>query len=153
MRTPACVLMVGLVLVGGPSVAACGGERDEGPTVVQAEQALKSHVDQLLKATIVRDVQVTDPGGKNMPCVKNKVKRTYAVNADKRDAPALDQVGLTGRMLGLLKGIAEYDLTYAKGGDPTMKLHSPEARTNLILKSPSKGKIRIEGVTDCLDRK
>ncbi|GAA2088794.1 hypothetical protein GCM10009780_31080 [Actinomadura alba] len=149
MRTPACVLMVGLILVAGPAVAACG-KKEEGPTVVQAEQTLKSHVDQLLKDAIVENVRVSDSGGKDIPCGHRRAERTYAVTADKKDSPALSPVELSRRVLGSVDNLGGYKTTYLKGGDPVTKLHNGTARTNLTLRVPAKGKVEIYGSTDCL---
>jgi hypothetical protein len=128
-------------------LGACKKERQE-PTAGQAEQSLKSHIQRVVEDSIVVNARVTDPG-KSTGCSAGKEKRSYAVAAEKKNAPELTPVELSRRVLGSIDSIGGYESTYLKGGDPTTRLHNAKARTNLTILIPSKGHIEIHGSTDC----
>jgi len=139
-------------------ITSCGGDKEpEGPTVTEAEQALKSHINKLVGTGVgnVRHVKVIDPGGRNIPCEKGGAKRTYAISGDKKDPKKDDQSRNQTDLASFLHGmlitqVADYRLTEVKGKEPMKKLHNPTTRTNLTISVPAKGEVHISGSTDCL---
>ncbi|MBO2451791.1 hypothetical protein J4573_32215 [Actinomadura barringtoniae] len=149
--------IVGLTLATALLLSACGDDKPKGPTAAEAEQTLKAHINKLVGVGVgnVRHVKVTDPGGKDIPCGKNKAKRTYAVTGDKND-PKKDDLSLTpvdlrSHMFGvLITQVAKYDTVDIKGGQPTLNTHNPATRTNILIKAYPNRKLELFGSTDCL---
>ncbi|KAB2344313.1 hypothetical protein [Actinomadura rudentiformis] len=146
-----------LVLLTGLALSACGDDKPDGPTVAQADKALHAHIDELVGVGVgnVRNLKITDPGGKDIPCGEGKAKRTYAVSGDKRDPKrddlSLTPVELSNSMFGrLTTHVAKYELKQFSGGDPKKVMSNAETRTNLTFVVPAKGVIEIYGSTDCL---
>jgi hypothetical protein len=140
------------------AISACQDEPN-GPTAAEAERTLKDHINKLVGVGVgnVRHVEITDPGGRDVPCGDRKAKRTYAVKGDKKD-PEKDDLSLTRLDLSnflyskLITQVAPYDPAPRSNGSPTLESHNPKTRTNITIKVPSKGDIEIHGATDCLRR-
>ncbi|WP_344970302.1 hypothetical protein [Streptosporangium fragile] len=139
------------LLLAGTALTACG---EEEPTAAEAGETLKAHVLKLLEEVNAQNIQITDPGGKDIPCGDGRAKRTFAATgqdiATERRASGLNEV-----MVGASKRVADYDL--ADIGDPNdindaMTLTSTPSRTSLILQSSVDGQYSVRGETDCLNR-
>ncbi|MFB9718742.1 hypothetical protein [Planobispora longispora] len=128
------------------AVTACG-ERE--PTAAEAGATLKTHILQLLDEVSAQNVQVTDPGGKDIPCADGKAKRTFA-------ATGLDIAGQTNprmlntQMLGALSGFADYKMTGP--GDEKFSVTSEAMKTLLHMDSSTDGQYIVRGETECLNR-
>ncbi|MER7134267.1 hypothetical protein, partial [Streptosporangium saharense] len=57
------------------TVTGCG---ESGPTAAEAGETLKTHITELMKQRHALDVQITDSGGRDVPCGEGKAKRTFA---------------------------------------------------------------------------
>lgn len=127
------------------SVSGCG---NSGPTAAQAGETLKAHITELMKKGYVRNVRITDPGGRDVPCGEGKAKRTFA--AVGRDlAPERKPNTLNVFMLGLIDSIAPYEIVEDPGNAP-IRLANDEYKTMIILESPGNGQYAVRGETECL---
>ncbi|WP_157546103.1 hypothetical protein [Microtetraspora fusca] len=127
------------------AVSGCG---DKGPTAAQAGETLKRHITELMKEAHVLDVQITDPGGRDIPCGEGKAKRTFAATA--RDAAPDREPGTLNDILnGALTRVAPYRIAEDHGG-VSFSVTSEEYRTVLFLESSVKGQYKIRGETECL---
>ncbi|GAA2215652.1 hypothetical protein GCM10009850_111200 [Nonomuraea monospora] len=142
-RWPSAALIALFVLAG------CGGtDNPQSPTAAEAGATLKEHITRTFEGAQAKDVQVTDPGGKDVPCSEGKVKRTYAATA-RNDIGSGDPNSMLLVMAGALDTVAEYDLT-APGQRTMQDLVSKKFRTHIVLSSPAKHVMVISGETDCL---
>ncbi|MGV9774968.1 hypothetical protein [Streptosporangium sp. NPDC003464] len=126
-------------------VSGCG---DGGPTAAEAGETLKAHITELMKERHALDVQITDSGGRDIPCGEGKAKRTFAATAmdgaEQRGADSLNTL-----LLGSLSRVAPYRIVEDRGDAP-IKLANDEYKTKMILESPGKGKYTVRGETECL---
>ncbi|GAA4912723.1 hypothetical protein HD597_012332 [Nonomuraea thailandensis] len=130
-------------------LAGCGGtDNPEAPTAAEAGATLKEHITRTFEGAQAKDVQITDPGGKDVPCSEGKVKRTYAATA-RNDIGSGDPNSMLLVMAGALDLVAEYELN-APGQRTMQDLVSKEFRTHIVLSSPAKHVMVISGETDCL---
>ena len=131
------------------ALAGCGRtDTPAVPTAAQAGETLKDHITRTLEGAQAKDVKVTDPGGKDVPCGEGKVKRTYAATA--RDDFGSGNPNTTVlAMVGALDLVAEYDLK-APAQRTEQDLINKASRTHIVLSSPAKNVMVIRGETDCL---
>ncbi|WP_157419755.1 hypothetical protein [Actinomadura kijaniata] len=132
-------------------------QQPEGPTAAQAEGHLRAHVDKLAGIGVgnIRNARVTDPGGKDISCDEDRVKRTYAVAGHKKDPRkddlSLDPVDLSNNLYGKLNTlVAKYEPVDVQRASPIIKSRNKQARTNITIAVPQKGVVEIYGSTDCL---
>ncbi|GAA3712622.1 hypothetical protein GCM10022224_092730 [Nonomuraea antimicrobica] len=127
-------------------VAGCGGG-DPGPTAAQAGETLKTHITELIGETGLKDVQVTDPGGKDVSCGEEGAKRTYAVKSTFRG----EDTGLIGEMAGALTLNWGYkvDKVFTPESYKTI-LKLASARTTVTLDMPVMGDVVVSGETSCI---
>ncbi|GGK62074.1 hypothetical protein Ppa06_61030 [Planomonospora parontospora subsp. parontospora] len=143
-RSPAVRLGVTL-LMAALAVAGCG-ERE--PTAAEAGATLKTHILKLLDEVSAQNVQVTDPGGKDIPCGDGKAKRTFAATApDSYQGSA--PYTLNVMMISTLGDIADYKITESTGA--IVHMENEPTRTVVILES-AKGRYSARGETQCLSR-
>ncbi|MEU8276108.1 hypothetical protein ACFYOK_22515 [Microbispora bryophytorum] len=140
--------IISISLLTGLALSACTDPAPELPTAAQVEPTLKRHIDQTVKNAVSRDVKVVDPGGKDVPCGNGKYKRTYAVEA--KSLWNSDSDILTTALIGALDYVAEYKLTGADEDPTRQEAVSAEYHTKIILSSPSKGQMVVQGETECL---
>ncbi|MET8156985.1 hypothetical protein ABZT47_11465 [Sphaerisporangium sp. NPDC005289] len=122
---------------------------DKGPTVAQAGQTLKGHILQLLQERHARDVTITDPGGKNVPCGHGRAKQTFAVRATDIDARSKSQLVKDG-LVATLKRVAPYEIASDDFDSKPIRLENQDAATVLYVGSPLDGQIDLRGETHCL---
>jgi hypothetical protein len=129
------------------ALAGCGTDE---PTAAEAGETLKAHITTLAKEANIRDVKVTDPGGKDIPCGNDRAKRTYAI-AGRDVAPQRTPDMLKDGLLGALGRVASYELTNASEpiSEP-YRVADDETKTVLILDSPGSGQYVVTGETRCL---
>ncbi|GIH93862.1 hypothetical protein ACFFMN_16075 [Planobispora siamensis] len=133
------------LLAAGLAMAGCS---DDEPTAAEAGATLKTHILKLLDEVSAQDVQVTDPGDKDIPCGDDKVKRTFAATAPDA-SPQSEPYTLNSIMVSVLKDIADYGITESSGKVIRMA-HEP-SRTVILLES-TKGRYSVRGETQCLNR-
>ncbi|WP_147267797.1 hypothetical protein [Spongiactinospora rosea] len=127
----------------------CGlGNMKSQPTAAEAGSTLKTHILKLLDKVSSEPAQITDPGGREIPCGDGKVMRTFAATAADNSRQRSPHT-LNARMLGALSGFADYHLI--DPGKLEYNLASETTRTSLYLKS-SKHKYSVSGQTGCLSR-
>jgi hypothetical protein len=148
MSHPAwCVLagpLIALLVLTG-----CAGTDKAGvPKAAEAGATLEEHITRTLEGAQAKDVRVTDPGGKDVPCGGGNVKRTYAATA-RNDIGSGDPNSMLLVMVGALDLVAEYDLR-APAQRTRHDLASEEFRTHIVLSSPAEHVMVIRGETDCL---
>ncbi|MEU8279257.1 hypothetical protein ACFYOK_11290 [Microbispora bryophytorum] len=142
-------LIVPITLAAGLTMSACG---ESEPTPAEAGQVLKNHIDQTVKHAFGTDIEVIDPGGRDIPCGNGDFKRSYAVKARARVGSG-DPEGITLALVGTLDAIADYKLVEA-GMNPTYQpAVSDQYHTRIVLSSPSEGRIEVRGETECLPLK
>ncbi|MEU4538055.1 hypothetical protein AB0G15_24695 [Streptosporangium sp. NPDC023825] len=139
-----------LLLVALPMVA-CG---EKHPTAIEAGETLKAHVLKLLEEVNAKNIQITDPGGKDVPCGKDGAKRTFAATGQDI-APERGASGLNELMISASKRVANYKLVSI--GDPDdindpMTVADESSGTSLILQSSINGQYAVRGETECLSR-
>lgn len=127
------------------TVAGCG---ESGPTAAEAGETLKSHITRLMKQRYALDVQITDPGGRDIPCGEGKAKRTFAA-VGRDPVTERDGDGLNTLLLGTLSGVAPYRIAEDRGNAP-IKLVNDEYKTKIVLESPGNGHYAVKGETECL---
>ncbi|MFC7381471.1 hypothetical protein [Sphaerisporangium rhizosphaerae] len=142
LRARGAVLIL-LVLL---ALAACTAEK--GPTVTQAGQTLKTHILQALKERQAQNVNITDPGGRNISCAQGKAKQTFAATGN--DLPERRPETLRSMLLGTVERIAPYEIDDAESFDKPIRVSSDSLRVTLVLDSPSSGVYAISGETECL---
>ncbi|MEV4802344.1 hypothetical protein AB0K18_20200 [Nonomuraea sp. NPDC049421] len=130
-------------------LAGCGGSNDpKVPTAAEAGATLKEHVNRTLEGAQAKAIEVTDPGGRDVPCGAGKVKRTYAATA-RNDIGSGDPNSMLLVMVGALDAVAEYELNAP--GQPTVQdLVNKDSKTHIVLSSPAQHVMVIRGETDCL---
>ncbi|GGO27847.1 hypothetical protein [Microbispora bryophytorum] len=139
-------LIVPITLAAGLMMSAC---TESEPTPAEAGQVLKRHIDQTMKNAFAVDVEITDPGGKDVPCGSDRYRRTYAVKA-KAGVGSGNPEMVTLALIGGLHEVARYEL-HDVGTDLTKReAVSRQYHTRMLISSPSKGNMVIEGETDCL---
>ncbi|MFG6201698.1 hypothetical protein [Nonomuraea sp. JJY05] len=120
---------------------------DTGPTAAQAGETLKSHITQVMRQTGLRDVEVTDPGGKDVSCGEGGTKRTYGA----RSTFEGDGDGFVLEMTERLRATWGYkvDMASATASHKTVfKLAS--SRTSVTVDMPTEHEITVVGETDCV---
>ncbi|GAA3701364.1 hypothetical protein GCM10022224_079070 [Nonomuraea antimicrobica] len=134
-------------------LAGCGGtDHPAVPTAAEAGLTLKEHITRTLDGAQGKDIKVTDPGGKDVPCTEGKVKRTYAATA--RDAFYSGDSNLTLlAMIGSLDKVAEYDFTSSNSSDTYQEVANKDLHLRIVLSAPAKGSMVVRGETECLPSK
>ncbi len=139
------VRLCAILLASALAVAGCG---ESEPTAAEAGETLKTHILKLLDEVSAQNVQVTDPGGKDIPCGDGKAKRTFAATAPD-SSPERAPYTLNVIMVSDLERIADYSITESTGAVIRMA-HEP-TRTVILLGSV-KGRYSVRGETQCLSR-
>ncbi|PZG13430.1 hypothetical protein [Nonomuraea aridisoli] len=132
-------------------VAVLGGcsTPDPGPTAEQAGRTLQQHITELMKMVDADETVVTDPGGKDVPCGTDGVKRTYAV----KSTFARFDDNLIAEMAGRLGMTWAYEVHDPyKPGLPRTTLKLASSRTSITLETPSDHEAVAKGETDCIPR-
>ncbi|MFC4116204.1 hypothetical protein [Nonomuraea zeae] len=124
----------------------------EVPTAAQAGETLKDHITRTLTKAQAKDVEVTDAGGKDIPCGDGKVKRTYAATG-KESIGSPDSDILTLSLIGALDTVAEYDLTARNASDTSQEAVNKDLHLRIVLSSPARGQMLVKGETECLPAK
>ncbi|MFC4060608.1 hypothetical protein ACFOWE_20080 [Planomonospora corallina] len=127
---------------------AISGCAEKEPTAAEAGETLKRHITELMKRSQALNVEVTDPGGRDVPCGEDRAKRTYAAVGQDAE-PHSDANGLNGLLVGALSSVASYQITEDPGNAP-IKLASEMHRTKLIFESTEDGQLKVRGETECL---
>ncbi|MGP4102186.1 hypothetical protein [Nonomuraea sp. KM90] len=122
---------------------------DPGPTVEQAGQTLERHITEMMEQTGPEEIVVTDPGGKDVPCGTDGIKRTYAVRTTYNRTDDNLIAEMAGR-LGTRWGYEVHD-PY-KPGVPRTTLKLASSRTSITLETPSDHEAMAAGETDCISR-
>ncbi|MDF5756261.1 hypothetical protein [Spongiactinospora sp. TRM90649] len=133
-----------ILLLAVPATTGCG-QRE--PTASEAGATLKSHILRLIDEVSYESPQVTDPGGKDIPCGNGRVKRTFAATGPD-SAEQSDPRTLNTMMLSAVKEFADYRLTGP--GDPNFDLINKATRTSIHLNSSKNGTYSASGETYCL---
>ncbi|MER6172554.1 hypothetical protein [Streptosporangium sp. NPDC001681] len=133
------------------SLTACG---EKQPTAAEAGETLKAHILKLLEEVNAKNIQITDPGGKDISCGEGRAKRTFAATGQDI-APERQANGLNEMMVSASKRVANYELVSI--GDPDdindpMTVVDESSRTSLILQSSTNGRYAVRGETKCLSR-
>ncbi|GAA3600743.1 hypothetical protein GCM10022419_101140 [Nonomuraea rosea] len=135
------------------TLTGCGGPAaPQVPTAAEAGETLKDHITRTLTGAQAKDVEVTDAGGKDVPCGDGKVKRTYAATG-KESIGSPDSGILTLSLIGALDKVAEYDLTAANASDTQQEVVNKDLHLRLVLASPARGQMLVKGETECLPAK
>ncbi|MEO3858060.1 hypothetical protein [Acrocarpospora sp. B8E8] len=135
------VTICALVLLG----AGCA---EPEPTATDAGQALKLHITELMKEVHALNVQITDPGGRDLPCGEGRAKQSFAATgAD--SVPHMTADGLNTVLVAVLSRVAPYRIVEDRGNAP-IRLASEEFRTALVLESTGDGQYKVRGETECL---
>lgn len=130
------------------ALTACG-ERE--PTATEAGATLKTHILKLLKEVNAQNIQITDPGGKDIPCGDDKFKRTFA--AVGHGAPPYSQpIHMKDEMRGALGRVADYTGIGVPDLSKPAKVANKSANTVLILDASSTGEYLVSGETECLNQ-
>jgi hypothetical protein len=128
-------------------VVVYGGEKE--PTAAEAGESLKTHILTLLDEVFARNIQVTDPGGKDISCEDDRAKRTFAATGLDSSTDSTPY-SLNARMLDAMDQVADYDATDSSG--TTIRLADESAKTIIVLESVDKGTFFVRGETQCLSR-
>ncbi|MEU0486552.1 hypothetical protein ABZ260_46230, partial [Streptosporangium sp. NPDC006013] len=88
---------------------------------------LKVHIIELMRQRSVLDVQITDFGGRDIPCGEGKAKRTFAV-VGRDTTERTEGDSLNTLLLGSLSGVAPYRIVEDRGDAP-IKLASEAYKT------------------------
>jgi hypothetical protein len=139
------------LLLTAMTLAACG---EKEPTAAEAGATLKTHILELLKEVDAQNIEVTDPGRKDIPCGEEKVKRSFAATgqdiAPERKASSLNEI-----MLSASKRVSKYKLVSIGNPDDIndpMIIGDAPSGTSLVLQSSSNGQYSVRGETACLNR-
>ncbi|MFI7046906.1 hypothetical protein ACWDTT_13235 [Streptosporangium sandarakinum] len=127
------------------AVSGCGAS---GPTAAEAGETLKHHITEVMKRRRALDVQITDPGGRDIPCGEGKAKRTFAAVGRDR-APGTEPGLLNDLLMGALFRVARYRIVEDEENAP-IRLAGDEYRTVIILDSRRHGQYGMRGETNCL---
>ncbi|MCC5578658.1 hypothetical protein IMZ11_23815 [Microtetraspora sp. AC03309] len=138
--------LVGAVSLLALLAVACG-ERE--PTVAEAAASLQTHVLRLLKERGALNVQVTDSGGKDIPCGEGKAKRTFAATGEDAD-PKMEPGSANDALVGALGRTADYNYHFADPMAKPFRLVNEATRTVLVLDSAT-GRYVVRGETYCLN--
>ncbi|GGS87770.1 hypothetical protein GCM10010156_52870 [Planobispora rosea] len=134
------------LLVAALAMAGCSeGE----PTAVEAGETLKTHILKLLDEVSAQNAQVTDPGGKDIPCGDGKARRTFAATAPDSSPERAPNV-LNNIMISALDRVAEYKIT--DGSGTSVRMTNNPAKTIILLESTANGRYSVRGETQCLNR-
>ncbi|GAA0992778.1 hypothetical protein GCM10009555_082390 [Acrocarpospora macrocephala] len=125
------------------------GQREPEPTAAEAGAILKTHILKLFDELHARDIQVTDPGGKDVPCGDDGAKRTFAASG-LDSAPERKPDILNSIMIGAMNGVADYNITDSSGA--TIRMENEPTKTVILLESTANGKYSVRGETQCLSR-
>ncbi|MCF6468736.1 hypothetical protein FAF44_10095 [Nonomuraea sp. MG754425] len=122
---------------------------DPGPTAEQAGQTLQQHITELMDMVDPAETVITDPGGKDVPCGEDGVKRTYAV---KSTFSRFDD-HLIAEMAGRLSTTWGYEVHEPyKFGSPRTTLKLASSRISITVETPSDHEAMAAGETDCIPR-
>lgn len=129
-------------------VTACTGSgTDTGPTAAQAGKTLEAHITQLMSRSGLRDVEVTDPGGKDLPCADGGTKRTYGARSTFEGGGEV----LINQLTGVLTATWGYEVEQVlipESAKTVLKLAS--SRTTVTLDLPAEHELIVAGETDCV---
>ncbi|GAA0967788.1 hypothetical protein GCM10009555_012190 [Acrocarpospora macrocephala] len=135
------------VLVAVIAVAAIGNEKE--PTAAEAGETLKAHVLKLFDELRARNIQVIDPGGKDIPCGDGKAKRTFAATG-LDISPEQTPYILNMTMIGAMGRVADYHIADSSGA--TVRMVNEPTKTVILLNSTRNGQYSAQGETQCLSR-
>ncbi|MGV9775475.1 hypothetical protein [Streptosporangium sp. NPDC003464] len=130
------------------ALAACG---ESEPTAAGAGATLKTHILKLLKEVNAQNIQITDPGGKDIPCGDGRFKRTFAATGQGRP-PYSQPIHMKDEMRGALSRVAHYTGLGAPNLSEPAKIADRSARTLLVLDASATGEYLVSGETECLNQ-
>ncbi|GAA0399107.1 hypothetical protein [Acrocarpospora corrugata] len=130
-------------------LSGCGDNAPPLPTSTEAGQVLKSHIDRTFRYALAKEITITDPGGRDVPCGDGKYRRTYSVEAVAGEGPGDSQKVATS-LISALNGVAKYQMTEVPGTLAMRVAVSTQFRTRIAIYSPSKGRMAARGETECL---
>ncbi|GIH28290.1 hypothetical protein Aph01nite_66000 [Acrocarpospora phusangensis] len=139
--------LLAAVLVAGVALAVVD-RRETEPTAAEAGETLKTHILTLLNEVFAQNIQITDAGGKDIPCPDDRVKRTFAATG-LDSAEQTQPRTLNLQMLSALNEFADYEMTGP--GDQQFSVVSENTKTSLHLNSSENGRYAVSGETDCLN--
>ncbi|MEV4296692.1 hypothetical protein [Microbispora rosea] len=139
-------LIVPITLGAGLMLSACS---DPEPTAAEAGQVLINHIKQTMDNVRAVDVEVTDPGGRDIACGNGKYKRTYAVRASSGVGSGNPETVIL-MLVSALKGAGDYKLINTDVNAATQEAVNAQSHTRITVSSPAEGKITAQGETDCL---
>ncbi|MGW0588398.1 hypothetical protein [Streptosporangium sp. NPDC002607] len=96
----------------------------------------------------VKDVKVTDRGGKDIPCDGKKVRRTYAVAGVKR-SDVDDSINMLNMLAGGL-GRRGYKISSVDRAAPRDELVKKDSRVKTVTTSSRKNNFVVSGEAECL---
>ncbi|MFI7642792.1 hypothetical protein [Nonomuraea sp. NPDC049400] len=138
---------LGVLAMAALALATSCSTPDTGPTAAQAGETLKAHITQLMRETGLRNVEVTDPGGKDVSCGEGRTKRTYGAKS------TFDGNGevLINQLTGTLTGTWGYkvDRVFIPDSAKTILKLAP-SRTVVTLDLPTEHEVAVVGETDCV---
>ncbi|SDH46395.1 hypothetical protein SAMN05421505_11661 [Sinosporangium album] len=145
VRLTAPILAMGLLLT------ACSNDE---PTVSQAAKSLEGQILKLLEKRSARDIQVTDPGGKDIPCGDDRFKRTYAATG-RDESSTLAPGSLNALLLGTMPSVAKHTMLPPKAAQNPNAISTVSVevtKTFLTFNSSTAGVYSAQGETACLSR-
>ncbi|MBB2911490.1 hypothetical protein FHS43_002763 [Streptosporangium becharense] len=142
------IRIVMTLLLAGTALSACGGKE---PTAAEAGETLKTHVLKLLGEVRAKNITVTDPGGKDVPCGDGGAKRTFAATGQ-GEPPHSEAIFMKDEMRGAVGRVAKYTGVGVPDLSKPSKIASEESRTILVLDASSTGDYIVSGETECLSR-
>lgn len=132
-----------------------GCAKTDAPPVLTAAEAgatLKEHITRTLDGAQGEDIEVTDPGGKDISCSDGKVKRTYTAKA--RDSFYSGDRNLTLlAMIGSLSKVADYELDNSNANDTYQEAAIKDLYLRIIMSAPAEGSMMARGETERLPPK
>ena len=151
--TPRLRSIISISLLAGLSLSACTQpDTPKLPTAAQVEPTLKSHINQTLRNAFAADMEVTDPGGEDIPCGNGRAKRAYVVKAKAGIGSGNPEMVVLALISGLHR-VAKYQLPSYAVSLTEQEAVSAQYRTRLVLSSPKKGEMMVRGETECLPLK